>query len=40
MLDRSWYSRVLERMEAERGRAGEFVESVSTFERQLGDEAI
>ena len=38
VLDRSWYGRVLEQMEAEHGRAGALLESVNIFERQLGDD--
>ena len=33
VLDRSWYGRVLEQMEAEHGRAGALLESVNIFER-------
>ena len=38
VLDRSWYSRALTRLEEDRAAASGLVESINTFERQLGDD--
>ena len=38
VLDRSWYSRALTRLEEDQAAASGLVESINTFERQLGDD--